>query len=450
MNPSRYIPDIWLLDYVLAFCYIVILSLIFYTYQKEKSENDLNYKYFMKAFYIKIAGGLGFMFLTVYYWGGGDTYSYYNTGRDMLTYVLEDPLDRFELFFSSVENMNWYKYKFAYNRHDFLRSSANFTTVKITALVNMLCFQSYIVSTVIYSIISFLGVWNMYYVFCKIYPHLRRQLFYAFFFIPSVILWGSGILKDTITLASIGFIVYSFMNIIIFKRKKLLSFVLIIIATITIASIKPYILYILYPCLFIWVQSNLKALIKSNFLRRLIAPVVAIALIVSSYFLTGQLSQSAGKYNLNKIEGTLEGFQTWHTTVSETKHQSGYTLGDMDYTTIGILKKIPAAIEVTFFRPYFWEVYNASTLLGAMEGTVLVCFVIYLLFKYKLSLFRVIGRNKDIIFLLLFSILFGISVGISSYNFGALSRYKIPAQMFFVVALILIVDKTNKENNSIF
>ena len=444
-----YVPDIWAFDYILAFCYIVILSIIFYAYYRKKSQTDPNYEYFIKAFYIKIFGGLGFMFLTVYYWGGGDTYSYYNTGRDMLTYIIEDPLERYKLFFSSVDNMNWYKYKFAFNRHAFLNSSANFTTVKITALINLVCFQSYVVSTVIYSVLSFLGAWNMYYVFCKIYPHLRKPLFYAFFFIPSVILWGSGILKDTITLASVGFLVYSFMNIVIFKRKKWLSFVIIIIATITIASVKPYILYILYPCLFIWVQSNLKALIKSSFLRKLIAPIVAIALIVSSYFLTDQLSQSAGKYNLDRIEGTLEGFQTWHTTVSETKHQSGYTLGDMDYTTTGILKKIPAAIEVTFFRPYPWEVYNASTFLGAIEGTILVFFVIYLLFKYRLSLFRVISKNKDITFLLLFSILFGISVGISSYNYGALSRYKIPAQMFFVVALVLIVDKTNKENNSL-
>lgn len=445
-----YVPDIWAFDYILAFCYIVILSLVFYAYQRKKSQNDPNYKYFMKAFYIKIAGGLGFMFLTVYYWGGGDTYSYYNTGRDLLTYILEDPTERFKLFFSSVENMNWYKYKFAYNRHDFLKSSANFATVKITAITNMVSFQSYIASTVIYSVISFLGVWNMYYVFCKIYPHLRKQLFYGFFFIPSVILWGSGILKDTITLASVGFIVYSFMNIVIFKRKKWLSIFLIIGATITIASIKPYILYILYPCLFIWVQSNLKELIKSSFLRKLIAPIVAVALIVSSYFLTDQLSQNAGKYNLDQIENTLEGFQTWHTTVSETKHQSGYTLGDMDYTPTGILKKIPAAIEVTFFRPYFWEVYNASTLLGALEGTILVLFVIILILKYRLSLLKLIMKNKDISFLLLFSILFGISVGISSYNFGALSRYKIPAQLFFVIALILIIDKKNKENNSIF
>lgn len=440
MDPSIYIPDIWALDYILAFTYIIILTLVLYSYKTKRSELDPNYEFFMKAFYIKIAGGLGFMFLTVYYWGGGDTYSYYNTGRDMLSHIIEDPADRISIFFTSASDMNWYEYKFAYNRHQFLNSSANFTTVKITALVNFIGFQSYVVSTVIFSVISFFGVWSMYYVFCRIYPHLRKRLFYGFFFIPSVILWGSGILKDTITLSSVGFIVYSFVNLVLLKRKKGISLVLIIIATLTIAYVKPYILYILYPCLFIWVQSNLKALIKSSFLRKFTAPIIALALLVSSYFLADKLSQNAGKYNLDQIETTLVGFQDWHTTVSETKHQSGYSLGDMDFTPTGILKKVPAAIGVTFFRPYIWEVYNASTLLGAMEGSVLLIFVLHLVLKYRMSLLRLIIRNKNISFLILFSLLFGVSVGISSYNFGALSRYKIPAQMFFVVALILIHD----------
>ena len=440
MNPNIYIPDIWAIDYILAFTYIIIISLFFYAYQNKKADLDPAYKYYMKAFYIKIAGGLGFMVLTVYYWGGGDTYSYYNTGRDMLSYILEEPLKRYEILFTGAKNMNWYEYAFAYNRHQFLNSSANFTTVKITALINLISFQSYVVSTVIFSVLSFLGVWSTYFVFCKIYPHLRKQLFYGFFFIPSVILWGSGILKDTITLSSIGFIIYSFVNLVILKRKKGLSFFLIITATLTIAFIKPYILYILYPCLFIWVQSNLKSIIRSSFLRKFIAPVIAVVLITSSYFLTDQLSQSAGKYNLDQIENTLGGFRNWQTTVCWVKHQSGYSLGDMDFTTIGILKKVPASIEVTFFRPYLWEVYNPSTLLGAMEGTVLLVFVLYLVLKYRMSLFRLIIRNKNISFLVLFSLLFGVSVGISSYNFGALSRYKIPAQMFFVVALILIQD----------
>ncbi len=441
----RYVPDIWALDYVLGFFYIVFLLLIFHSYKNKKIETDINYQYFIIAFWVKILGGLGFMFLTVYYWGGGDTYSFYNTGRDMLSYIMEDPLEQFKLFFSSVDNMNWYQYKFAYERHNFLKSGPNFTTVKLTAIANFLSFQSYVVSTIIFSTLSFLGIWNMYYVFCKIYPHLRKQLFFAFFLIPSVILWGSGILKDTITIASVGLLVYSFINIIIFNRKKLISFILITLSTIVIASIKPYILYVLYPCLFIWVQGNLKKVITSNLIRKLLAPFIGLTLVVSTYFLSQEISKSAGKFNIDQLENTLQGFQSWHTTVSETKNQSGYTLGEMDFSTLGLIKKIPMSINVTFFRPYLWEVRNASTLLGAMESLVLFVYTLWLVLRLRLQLFKIIYKNKDILFLVLFSLIFGAVVGISSYNFGALSRYKIPAQMFYVIALVMINDKQVKK-----
>lgn len=447
MNPDRYIPDIGAFDYIIGLCYILVFTFIAYAYKQKKSKKDDNYNYFMFAFLIKVAGGLGFMFLTVYYWGGGDTYSYYNTARDFLKFALEQPEEGMRVFFASVENMNWYKYEFAFGRHNFLRTTPNFTTVKITALVNLFSFNSYIISTILFSCLSFLGVWNMYYLFCKIYPHLKKQLFYAIFFIPSVILWGSGILKDTITITCVAWIVYSFINLIILQRKKFWSFIILIGATLSIAYIKPYILYVLYPCLFIWVQGNLKILIKSNLLRRLLAPFVAMVLVASSFFLSQQLSEGAGRYSLDRIEGTVEGFQSWHTNVSNTKHASGYTLGDMDFSTTGIIKKIPSAMAVTFFRPYLWEATNASTLLGAIEGIILLSISLWLVLKFRFRLFRIIFQNNDISFLLLFAIIFGVVVGITSYNFGALSRYKIPAQMFYVIALILIADKTNLLSN---
>ncbi len=441
----KYVPDITAFDYIIALCYILILAFIAFAYQKNKSEqeNDPNYEYFMRAFWVKIGGGAGFLFLTVYFWGGGDTYSYYNTARDFLRFAMIDPEEGLRVFLASVDNMNWYKYEFAFNRHNFLRTTPNFTTVKITALVNAISFNSYVISTVVFSALSFLGVWNMYYLFCKIYPHLRSQLFYGFFFIPTVIMWGSGILKDTVTLASMSWIIYSFINIVILKRKKFKSIVIIVIATITITLIKPYILYVLYPCLFIWVQGNLKQFIKSTLIRRLIAPFIALVLIVSSFFLAQELSEQAGRYNLENMENTMEGFRTWHTNVSETKHQSGYTLGDMDFSPTGILKKIPSALVATFFRPYLWEITNPSTALGGVEGFILLCISIWMVLKFRLKLFRLIFQNNDILFLLLFALIFGAVVGLTSYNFGALSRYKIPAQMFYVIALILIADKTD-------
>ncbi len=439
------IPDIWIFDYVIGFFYVLLIYFFAYAYKENKLKTDVNYEYFMRALSAKVLGGIGFLLLSVYYWKGGDTFTYFNTSDGFTTLLLEDTLTALKLLFSLPEGMNWHQYGFAVGHHNFLSDNASFTVIKITAIINLFCFKSYVATTVLYSTLSFLGVWNMYYVFCKIYPHLKKPLLYAFFFIPSVVLWGSGILKDTITISAIGWLVYSFMNLVILKRKIFLSIILIIVATVSIALLKPYILYVLYPCLFIWVQSNLKSLVDSSFIRAMIAPVVAITLIISSFYLSKKLSENAGKYNLDKIETTLEGFQSWHTTVNESKHQSGYTLGEMDFSTAGLISKIPASINVTFFRPYLWEVRNASTFLGAIEAFILAIYSLWLIFRFRFRLFRLIFRNKDILFLLLFSLIFGMLVGISSYNFGALSRYKMPAQMFYIIALILIHDKHIKK-----
>ncbi|MCB0402679.1 MAG: hypothetical protein KDD41_11385 [Flavobacteriales bacterium] len=441
-----YTPHIWILDYVLCFLYIIVIYFGAFLYKKEKEKKDPDYKYFLVALSAKVFGGMGFLLLTVYYWGGGDTYTYYHVSNGFTEFFFQDPSESLELLFSDGHNINWDQYQFAYSHSRLLRTTnASFMIVKITSLVNLISCKSFVVSTIMFAFLSFLGVWNMYWSFCKVYPHLKKQLLYAIFFIPSVVLWGSGILKDTVTMACIGWIVYSFINIVLLKRKQGLSLFLIFMSTMTLFYLKPYILYVLYPALFVWFQSNLKTLITSNLFRAMLAPFILITILISSYFLVQKLSENAERYSLDNLEDTLEGFQSWHTTVSESKNQSGYTLGDMEFTPMGIVKKIPMAINVTFFRPYVWEISNASTLLGAIEGVVLLVFSLWVVLTLRLKLFALIFKNKDILFLLLFAVIFGAVVGISSYNFGALSRYKMPAQMFYVLALILIFDKRKKQ-----
>ena len=372
-----YIPEIWAFDYFLGFLYLIIIYFIAFLYRSSKLEKDSDYKYYLIALNVKMGGGLGFLLLTVYYWGGGDTYTYYHAANGYTTFMLNEPVDALKLLFVSGDEINWMKYEFANSHNRLLSGTASFTMVKITAMLNLLGFKSYVTTTVLFSFLSFLGVWNMYFIFCKTYPQLKKQLLFAIFFIPSVVLWGSGILKDTITIGAVGSLVYAYVNIVQLNRKKLLSLILIVISTSLLLFLKPYILYVLYPALFLWLQSDFGKIIKNDLFRRLLTPVVAITIALSSYFLVDKLSMNADKYKMDKLETTLKGFQSWHTTVAETKDQSGYTLGDMDFSTVGLIKKFPQAINVTFFRPYLWEIRNSATLLGAFEGLILMLFSLF-------------------------------------------------------------------------
>jgi hypothetical protein len=83
-------------------------------------------------------------------------------------------------------------------------------------------------------------------------------------------------------------------------------------------------------------------------------------------------------------------------------------------------------------------------LLSALESLLFFGLVVYLIWlqlrKFSLSPFF----NSNVIFLFAFSLIFAFSVGVSTFNFGTLVRYKIPMMPVFAVALTLSYHYSNK------
>jgi len=439
------IPNIGLFDITLGFIYLFVIYFIAIIYKKNKIEKNPEYKYFLFGLTAKIIGGIAFAVFSIYYYEGGDTFVFFNAAEGLKNYCYTDFGKAVQVFFISANDISLEQYNFAPQYNYMLDASDILTTVKITACINFICFGSYLISTIFFAVFSFLGLWYCYSSLSKLYPILTKYMLIPFFLIPSAILWSSGILKDTITIGVIGWMVYSFSNLFIFRRKLIMSIIIIVMGAIIMLLLKPYILYVLLPSIFIWLQSNFKNLISNSFIRGLVRPFLIVIMVISGYFLIQSFSDNAGKYSVDRLGKTLEGFQMWHEYLTETNDQSGYSLGEMELTPLGILEKAPAALNVTFFRPYLWEVRNIPTLLGAIEGLVLLCYFIYLLITLKLKLIKSIFKNKEALFMMIFALIFGVMVGVSSYNFGALSRYKIPAQFFFILSLIIAQSQARRE-----
>ena len=67
------------------------------------------------------------------------------------------------------------------------------------------------------------------------------------------------------------------------------------------------------------------------------------------------------------------------------------------------------------------------------------------LFIYKngiKSFFRIPFSDPRILMCFVFAFVFAVAVGISSANFGALSRYKIPCMPFYLMMILLMYRKT--------
>lgn len=441
-----------LYDTCLTIIYFGLLYIIAFHYKRMRIAKNPEYKYFIIGLTAKVVGGFMFALLTIYYWKGGDSMGYYATAREFSDILLHNPFSGIKLLFTSTnsaENYQLAQSYFSAPGHEYINGDEVFFLVKIAAILNLIGLYSYGTTTILFAAISFIGIWAAYSNFCKIYPNYSKHLMISFFMIPSIIFWGSGVLKDTVTMSCMGWLIYSFSNIFIFKRRISVSIVIILVASYFILLLKPYILYVLLPSLLIWGQANLKNLIKGSFIRIVLIPIIVLAISAGTFVVLQKISSEAGRYDIDKLQHTLEGFQSWHGYLATTQDQSGYTLGEMEFTPTGYLKIAPAGFNVTFFRPYLTEIRNIPTLIGALEGLVLFIFFLYLVLKYRSKFFIIIFKNKDILFMMIFSTIFGVIVGISSYNFGALSRYKMPAQLLFVSALFLIYNIAKEEKKKI-
>ena len=418
---------------------ILFLMLIAGFYQNSKKEKHTEYSYYRFGLITKIAGAIALAFIYVYYYGGGDTQMYFHGGSFMNNVFFSDKEKFFQLFFSERDklpvSLQTLAYKITYSS-----SNEEWFMIKITSIVNLFAFNRFLISSILFSLIAFYGSWKLYQTFLFFSPESKKAGFYAVFLLPSVIFWSSGILKDTITFASLGLFFYHFVKLFIKFKINIISVIFLIITSLIIFKLKAYILIGFTPALFIMLFIYYKDEIKNNIIRKLLSPLLFIIMISVGYLLVLQIMNDSNKYRIDTLQSRIEGFHTWHTT----QGGSSYDLGKVEYTPIGILKKVPQALNVTFFRPYLWEARNITSLVGAIESSVLLGIFLYLLYLYRLKWLIVSFSDSFLALSLIYSIVFGFAVGFTSYNFGALARYKVPVMPFFTFLLLYFLFSYKK------
>jgi hypothetical protein len=290
-------------------------------------------------------------------------------------------------------------------------------------------------------------MWLFFNVFSKNFPHLHRSLAFAILFIPSVIFWGSGILKDSIVLAFIGVLTYCVKRIFIDKKIELLSIFLLLLAMLVIYKVKIYVLLCFFPAALLWIYVSAFNKIRSVVLKAMLIPFVFSLVVVSGYYAVLKIGEDDRKYSLENIVQTAQitaydiGFFTGRDA------GSGYSLGELDGSFTGMIKLAPAAINVSLFRPYIWEVRNPLMLLSALESLVLLILTLYILVRKRTYFFRALA-DPNVLFCMTFALTFAFAVGISTFNFGTLARYKIPLLPFYAIALTLIYFYRKPERKS--
>ena len=428
-------------DLLLTPLVLLVVYLIAYAVRPLFTDR-VTHTYFLPGLTVKIVGAIAVGFIYQFYYGGGrpsgDTFNYFanaaiiheafgesfDTGLQLLLADGEYTPDIFQY----ATRMYWF------------HSPTEYFVIRVIAVLGLLTFHTYSAIAVLFAVLSFSGVWALFGTFYKLFPALHRKFAIAILFLPSVVFWGSGILKDSITLGALGWATWAIVRIF-FERKGIpLATTILLLALYTIYAVKIYIVLCFLPAALLWVfMANIDR-VQSVVIRALVTPVILVLVVTLSYFAVIEIGKDNTRYSVDKLSETAEITARYLTYVGESQGGSVYTLGDdFDFSLLGMLRKFPLAVNVTLFRPYLWEAYNPVMLLSALESFFTLVLTVYILFQVGIRrFFGYVASKPIVLFCLLFAIAFSFSVGISTYNFGSLVRYKIPMFPFYLSGLFIL------------
>lgn len=438
---------------------IVIIYFLGARYKTKKIGQNPEYRYFLTGLMFKVFAGLFFGIIYVFYYGGGDTISYYSSAIPLSRLFWENSSDYFQVMINSTEithsysQMEWEAYTFnvftnstgiplSFISHD----PKTFIVSKLVSPLLIITGESYFASTILLAAITYIPIWVLFRLFLKYFPLLHRELAISIIFIPSVAFWGSGIMKDTFTFSSTVMAVFAFNELLTRDKnwvKKLGYLLLLLLMCFITLSIKPYILNVLVPSLGIWLVGHSIKRISNPIFKFLVLPILFLVGIGSSFYLLRSLGSSMDKFSLDNAIKTAQVTQE-DLSRAEQYGDNNFDIGKIDGSIPNLVSKFPQAVVAGLYRPFIFEAKSPVMFLSAIENLFLIGLLIITLLKVKISLiYHLIKATPILIFCITFSILFAFMLGITTPNFGALVRFKIPLVPFYTT-MIMILYSTKK------
>ena len=406
-------------------------------------------QYFLPGLTIKILGSLLIGAIYQYYYGGGDTSEYFYQAQTMNA-AFKERADKWLAIMTHTAK--WYDpgYWPYLSKMYWYNAPPEFMIIRILSFTSLFTFNTYLPTSVIFAALSFSGSWALFRILATFYPDIKRVIAICVLFIPSIALWGSGIFKDTICMAGLGWLTFSTLKMLVYRDFSVGNILLGLLSFYLISVIKVYILIAYIPGLILWIMFIYLRNINSGFVRFiLMIPILIGATFAFSYGM-GKLSESLGKYSIENMASTAQVTRDW-IAVSSTQESIGYDIGGFEPTFMGMVKKLPLAVNVTLFRPYLWETKKALQFISAIEAAAFFLLTLKVLLSVGIFRFwRAIMDDPTIQFCIIFTLIFAFAVGISSYNFGTLSRYKIPCLPFYALSLVLIYYRYNDPEKDVF
>ena len=432
-------------DYLLLPLYLFL----FYILVKRKSLKFTSPELrniFLIAFGLRMFGSVAYSLMIQYYYGYGDAFGYYMGGNFIIEQIQNDVGNLKYFFYSGAEIQRVYinEEGSAGLLNGYIATTASYTVMKASALISVLSFNKFLISSLFFALFSFAGQWKLFTVFNDINKGRNQKLMaIAILYTPAIWFWSSGLIKESLCMGGLGFIASILYNAIVKKRIGVTDWVLFFVFVYFVYIIKSYIILILAATLFLTLLflflQRLKLFVLKLFL--LIVTVFILLLVTSLYDFSGQINELA-KQSISQIEH----FQLAYHNIQDEKINAAFKIELIDPTLGNLVLRTPMVILSCLFRPFLWESNKLIILMSSLESTFLLLCTLFLLIKLKVfGLFKLLVEDPYVFFCFVFSMILAAIIGFTTFNFGTMTRYKIVLLPFYYFLLVYIYSNLKKK-----
>jgi len=396
------LPEIFLiLTYTILFSAIIWFWKFYPRGRKAK-------QFLILIFWLKILAGIGYGQYHIHHVDGGDTFRYFEDGNLVFKTLRNNPIKYLHLL--TARSSGTIPSDIAPELHAMhvWNSSGNYTMVRFNGFVRLFSFGFYNVHVVFMAFLVLTGLLAFYKFLYDAAFENKKALVFAVFLVPSVLFYGSGLHKESLLIAGLGFLLWAFARIIR-QDFRLASWIGFITGALLVYIVREFYLVALIPGLLAYASIQfVKSGKQITFALMLLTFWIAFFML---HFLIPQFDPLKNMIEKQQEFLILQG----HSNISITP---------LHHNFFSLLLHVPMALINVILRPFPNEATTFGLIIYAIENLLLLCFFI-LSMVYTRILPEAL-RHKSWL-LLSFSITAFIIIGCIVPNMGAISRYRSPA-----------------------
>jgi hypothetical protein len=391
--------------------------------------------FFVSAvFLLKILAGCALGLIYTYYYTDrttADTFKFFDDGKVLFDLLRTHPKHFFEIFTginSDDPDLKQYYLKMNTWFNADVLFNDNRTLVRLNTIFNFFSLGYYYVHVVFINFISFTGLVALFRLFQSFQASKSKELFAGVMLLPSMLFWGSGLLKDGLLLFALGMLLYS-IHKIIFSKYTAIDLVTFLFCLLLLMVTKLYVLILIFPGIVAWYWAR-----KDSTKRAVILKFITSYTIY--FILAFNIGAVIDKYNVTDLIYFKQ--KNFYVIAETTKAKSVIEITPVERSAWSIISHTPEAVVRVFLKPSVRESSSVVILMSAFENILILLVMLLCMVSFRR---QEIFRQPVFYFSVIFVLLMFALIGLITPILGAMVRYKVPALPFLLFVFISMYDK---------